>query len=837
MADFAEVHGIVEWVGKRSREGNVWGSSEFKVKTPKMGHIFFVRSNNLCCVEVEDAIYVCGEYYEDTVEGKKIFRMTIKEMPIVEPRVSDSAIVKVFVNSMYREKLSGDHKRDFVMKFEYANRIYDHLCRITDEMEEYKGLDDSHRVNQYMTKLSNLLGEAKNAGVDAIVANLLPAFGGIGTPLAEQKAAQLLMYWYKEREVRKLLMLGLSEKEIKESPYPTDVLYRKARSNPYTIPFIDANHAYELMQRLGKVPTDRQMECGAICRYLYENVNKKGWACTPLLVAKKKFPNLHLDELTLPVDTDGETELGYDILVFNHKEKDYIYFNRDYKVEKSVFDELVRIGRQLPNMEVDPVRFRESLSEDQEVAVKGILRWPVSVLTGSGGTGKTATITEVVKNLIVRNKMFVVTSFTGRAVSRVKQEMRKAGVRDFYRLRRTMTMHRAIYKGLPCEDDELTHLIIDESSMVTTKLLSIFLNKFKNIQWILFVGDCNQLLPIEWGCLFKNIIESNTFPVYRLTKVHRVVAMQGIQDGITRACQTIAEAPENTKVAFTETQNFQLLPGDCNVLYSLLNDMHTAGVTDDEITVITPFNKTVTSVNEYIQSLYRQGADCIQDSLKRKWCVGDRVVMLENNYDINVMNGDEGRILGILRGGKENGLLVGFDDGEEETNPLRLTTQEKIEEYVARFKGTNKINLFSLHSTTRGESFSARKTNVGMLQHGYSITVHKGQGSEWPFSILYIPPECKSSRSFLCRNLLYTGSSRGKRCLRIVGNLSTFYNGCTLRPSFRHELLASMLTDALPPAKEGLDGRDIIIGVFTPQEESALKYLDNDGDFDDFDDY
>src|SRR5436853_5297927 len=102
--DFAEVHVIVEWVGKRSRYGNVWGSTTFKVKTPKMGNIFFVTSETPCSVEVEDGIYVCGEYKEDVADGKKIFRMHITEMPIIEPRVSDSSIIKVFINSMYKDK-------------------------------------------------------------------------------------------------------------------------------------------------------------------------------------------------------------------------------------------------------------------------------------------------------------------------------------------------------------------------------------------------------------------------------------------------------------------------------------------------------------------------------------------------------------------------------------------------------------------------------------------------------------------------------------------------------------------------------------------------------------
>jgi intein/homing endonuclease len=722
--EFAEVHGIVTWVGKRVKFGNLWGSTDFKIKTPKMGVTFFVRSENPITVEREDAIYLCGYCKEDVDDGEKIYLMDINEIPIVEPRVSRSAIVKVFINSMYIVKNVG-----FALKNERANRIFDHIYQLTSEMEEYEGLDDSHQVNQYMTKLSNMMVSAGAAGREEAIKTLIEPFGGVASTTAEQEATQLLYFWYKERELRKLLMLGLSEAEVKKSIYPTDILYRKIRSNPYTVPIVDQEKATELMERFNMIPSDLQLKCGEIVRYLYNNVENKGWACTPVNVAHMKFSNIgqFIPELTAEVDSDGETEFGYDIVSVKRGEKTYLYFRLDHQAEFGVAEKLISIMKQPLNAQPDPIRFHTSLSEDQITAVEGILKWPITVLTGSGGTGKTATITEIVKNLIARRIMFVVTSFTGKAVSRVKQEMKKTKVSDFYRLSRTLTLHRAIYKGLPCSDDQLTHLIIDEASMVTTKLLHMFFSRFKNIQWILLVGDCNQLLPIGWGCLFKNIIESGVSPVFRLTKVHRVVKMEGIKDGITNACQSIAEAPEGLEIQFEETENFQMIPGDETVLFSILDDMKNAGIEDCDMTVVTPYNKVVANTNTFLQSLYRGDAPEVRDTFKRKWKVGDRVVMLENNYEINVMNGDEGRVLGILPGTGCNpgNLEVGFDSGEDE-NPLHLTTMEAIEKYVKRYRGTDKIHKFSLSSKPKnGESYHSRGPNVGMLQHGYSITVHK----------------------------------------------------------------------------------------------------------------
>jgi hypothetical protein len=832
--DFAEVHGCVTWVGKRYKKGGMWGSYDFKVVAPKSGTMFWVKSDKLYSVESEDTIYVCGYIHKDVDPdtNQPIYRMEPTDSPVIEPRVSRVAIVKVFINSMYIVK-----GVKFSLKQEKASRIYDHLAEITSDMEEYEELDEPHRVNQHMTKLANLAVESGNAGRETAIADLLSPFGGEQTPNADQEAVNLLFFWYKERELRKLLMLGLTEKEIKKSPYSTDVLYRKVRSNPFTVPIMDQSRAVELMERFGIVPSDMQMNCGEIIRELYKNVTEKGWSCTPFNVLHKKFSNLgqFIPELTAEVDSDGETEYGYDIRVVKYENIDYLYFRLDYEAERLVFDRLSEILGQPINTMVDPIRFRKTLSDDQKTAIDGILTWPVSVLTGGGGTGKTATITEVVKNLIVRKAMFGVVSFTGKAVSRVKQEMRKAKVSDFYRLSRTMTMHRAIYKGLPCPDDKLTHLIIDEASMVTTKLMAQFMKRFTNLQWILLVGDCNQLLPIEWGCLFKEIIESGTVPVYRLTEVHRVVKMKGMKDGITKACQTIAEAPADSYPIFDETDNFQFLKGDENALLSLLNDLNSAGITDSEMTIVTPYNKSVAVINTYMQSLYREGAEEAIDTSKKKWKVGDRVIMLENNYEINVMNGDEGRIVGIQRGehGKTGFLEVAFDDGEE-NNPIKLSTPEDIQNFLKRFRGTNRIHRFSLSSSVReGESFFSRKPNVGMLQLGYSVTIHKSQGSEWDFSILYIPPESKPSRAFVNRNLLYTGASRGKKCLRICGNINTFVEGCILRPAHRHELLGKWMKQALPAASAGLDGRSLVIGVFSPEEEKYAYAMDDD-DFDDF---
>lgn len=832
--DFAEVHGCVTWVGKRYKKSGTWGSYEFKVVAPKSGTMFWVKSEQLFSIETEDTIYICGYIHKDVDPdtNSNIYRLEPIDSPVIEPRVSRVAIEKVFINSMYIVKGVG-----FSLKKEKASRIYDHLSEITSNMEEYEDLDDSHRVNQHMTKLSNLAIESGNAGRETAIADLLPAFGGDQTPNADQEAVNLLHYWYKERELRKLLMLGLTESEIKKSSYSTDVLYRKVRSNPFTVPIMDQQRSIELMERFGIVPSDLQLKCGEIVRDLYKNVEEKGWSCTPFNVLHKKYSNLgqFIPELTAPSDTDGETEYGYDIIVVKYENVDYLYFRLDYEAERLVFDRLSLMISQTPNTTVDPIRFRKTLSEDQKTAIDGIMTWPVTVLTGGGGTGKTATITEIVKNLIVRKAMFGVVSFTGKAVSRVKQEMRKAKVSDFYRLSRTMTMHRGIYKGFPCPDDKLTHLIIDESSMVTTKLFAQFLKRFTNLEWLLLVGDCNQLLPIEWGCLFKEIIESGTIPVYRLTEVHRVVKLAGMKDGITKACQTIAEAPADSYPIFDETDNFQFIKGNENSLLALLNDLNTAGILDSEMTIVTPYNKTVGVVNTYMQSLYREGADEAVDTNKKKWKVGDRVIMLENNYEINVMNGDEGRVLGIQHGesGKTGFLEVAFDDGEE-NNPVKLSNKEEIDKFLKRFRGTDRVHRFSLSSFTKdGESFYSKKPNTGMLQLGYCITTHKSQGSEWDFSIFYIPEEAKPSRSFLNRNLLYTGASRGKKCLRIAGNINTFVEGCILRPAHRHELLGKWLKQALPSANAGLDGRSLVIGIFSPEEEKYAYAMDDDEPWDD----
>jgi len=830
--DFAEVHGVVTWVGKRQKISSLWGSTDFKVQTAKSKLTFYIKSNNPVTVEVEDAIYVCGYYFEDTFEDEIIYRMEINESPFVEPRVSRSAIIKVFINSLYIVKNVG-----FALKSEKATRVFDHIDQLTSEMEEYEGLDVADRVNRYMTKLSNMAANTGSAGREEAIKTIIEPFGGVDSSTAEQEAVNLLFFWYKEREMRKLLMLGLSEKEIKKSVYSTDILYRKVRSNPFTIPTIDQEKAIELMERFNRKISDLQLKCGEIVRYLHNNVETKGWACTPVNVARMKFDNIgqFIPELTAEVDSDAETECGYDIILVKRDKKEYLYFRLDHNAEFGVSESLTKIIKQKNNINVDPIRFHPSLSEDQVLAVNGILKWPITVLTGSGGTGKTATITEIVKNLIARKIMFGVTSFTGKAVSKVKQEMKKTRVSDYYRLTRTMTLHRAIYKGFPCPNDLLTHLVIDEASMVTTKLMNMFFNRFKNIQWVLLVGDCNQLLPIEWGCFFKEIIESGVVPVYRLTKVHRVTQLEGIKDGITNACQSIAEAPEGLEIPFEETENFQLIPGDENTLFTLLNDMKNAGIDDSEMTVVTPYNKSVDSTNTFLQSLFREDAPEVRDTYKRKWKVGDKVVMKENNYEINVMNGDEGRILGILPGiGNKPGFLeVGFDDGEDES-PLKLKTLKMIEKYANKCRGTSKVHKFSLSSTPRdGESYHARGPNVGMLQHGYSITVHKSQGSEWDFNIFYIPPEAKLSRSFLNRNLLYTGASRAKRCLRIIGNVNVFIQACTLRPLKRWELLGTFLKDNLPPASEGLDGRDILIGIFNKEESYMMKYMDDNDMFDD----
>ena len=159
------------------------------------------------------------------------------------------------------------------------------------------------------------------------------------------------------------------------------------------------------------------------------------------------------------------------------------------------------------------------------------------------------------------------------------------------------------------------------------------------------------------------------------------------------------------------------------------------------------------------------------DNVGIKWSVGDRVMMTENNYIINIMNGTEGIITDL----NNNEIQVTFKSGDVQTftigNPNGDDNLTNDRWDNTNEKSSNKKDLYT-----------------SMLIHSYAVSVHRYQGSETNYIIFYIPKVNMSK--FLNRNLLYTGITRAKKGIWMVGDYDTMVRAATTSPPYRCDNLA-----------------------------------------------
>lgn len=387
------------------------------------------------------------------------------------------------------------------------------------------------------------------------------------------------------------------------------------------------------------------------------------------------------------------------------------------------------------------------------------------------------------KNLELNEVPYMITSFTGKAVARIREVIGR---------RTPATMHKLIANSSLVPP--FSHLIVDESSMITCDLFWRFVSTFTGPYSITFIGDSNQLQPIEWGSLFSQIIESGVFPITTLTEIHR---QSGGEDcGIMLNANNIIKGytdsgdkgntdgfipdPDDfmfdddtvTKVdfEFVEKPNFALWSINKEQIYDRIKQFAQVGVTSSEITVVSPYRADLDDINRMFQEVFNSDKPYCVDCKGKVWHVGDRVMMLENNYDINIMNGEEGVITDVL----DEGIKVKFTDSAEYVF-LKMWKEER--DYKAWGEEAAKENkdLLTKH-----------------IGHSFALTVHKSQGSEWDYVIVYIPFDKKES-SFLCKNLVYTSITRGRKAVWCVGDLKTFKSAALKTPRGRNDHLSDRL--------------------------------------------
>ena len=393
--------------------------------------------------------------------------------------------------------------------------------------------------------------------------------------------------------------------------------------------------------------------------------------------------------------------------------KGFVYTKKLYDLERELEKKIKELYNRKYKIYTNYI-IPKNLDEEQEKAVLKCMSCNLLVITGGPGTGKTHTINNIVKSIKSINKSFCLLAPTGKAADRMAELTGEE----------TFTIHRKLKINDYMEsEEEITEdfCIVDESSMLDLELaLKLFSSISDNTKLIL-VGDVNQLPSVGVGQVFKDIIDSKLIDVITLNKIHRQSKNSKIKE--VANC-IINELP----IDYNTTDDFEFIfEDDTEKIRDYI--LECSKIPNSQI--LTTQHETILgteNLNLLIQN---------EDNLINGFKVGDKVIQTINNYDLDVFNGNIGTV-------RETGETV---------------IKGNLTKYViVDFKNINK-------------SITYLDKDIKELELAYVLTVHKSQGSEFETVII---PIHKTIDFMLNKNLIYTGITRSKKKLILIGQKEVF---------------------------------------------------------------
>jgi hypothetical protein len=795
----AEVTGIVTHVPRKLTK-----PATFRIHCPNICKTFDAVCDLYCPVREGDTIHALCMFGPD---GK----LHVSRPPFVQPAMDRASIVQCFI---------------IILRIGYgpATKIYNVISRIAGGDEQ---------VIPFLSGLSQSWNDTHNT-------EILFMFGSIDS----DDIKKLLNWWYRERNLRRLYLFGLTKKEINACRMTCDEIYQRCMTNPYTVPAIPIDKCDMILDRMNKRPNQDDRLRGMIVRIMWRNVHESGWTGTPTRFLTRQFPNIreHVPALKAEYGIVAEMETAY--LKFQHQVETWVteYMvnmkNQDVITYDTPVDERITLpdGRVIERMSP---HFTREMSEEQQRSVQGALDHTICIITGAAGTGKTSVLGQIIHNLELRGVTYAVCSFTGKAVARIREVTKKRNPSTMHRLisntRKNHLDKRSTQfeKDIPLMDYE--YVIIDEASMVTTELLYDFLQAYPNIKHLILVGDVNQLPPIGWGSLFYQLVKSETIPTYRLTTNYRVYTTTGERDGIILNANAIITHDPQFPFEFVPTTNFSVIDGPIERVYDIVKGCFSAGIKAEQIVILSPYNRILSVLNETFQNIYNVGARYRTDSRGVKWMIGDRVMMTENDQDIGVFNGEQGTIRDLT----DKAILVDFGYSGCHEFLLEPSHDDRANVPQGMTASYWRRGQMAEQVLDGDEGDTNDERTVKKLTHGYALSIDKSQGSEWDFVILCIQEF--NTGSFLNKNRIYTALTRAKRCVwSVVSDPESFQVAAVKNPPFRSENLAKRLSARLPnlkpfrlppPIKDLEMQNDLPI---MPDDDVPGDYFDTGFDADDY---
>ena len=437
---------------------------------------------------------------------------------------------------------------------------------------------------------------------------------------------------------------------------------------------------------------------------------------TELLDVDESLLSMTLDEMIRTEDVKVEDETAIYLPPFYYSEIGTARRLREiYVAPRTISVELEGLEQRISTgLSYDPVQLE---------AIKTAAQSKILVLTGGPGTGKTTTTLGIIKAFQTAGASILLAAPTGRAAKRLSEA---TGLE-------AKTIHRLLEVKPPegyqrNEENRLEGdvLIVDECSMIDIMLMYALLRAMPDTMTLILVGDVDQLPSVGAGNVLRDVIESGVFPVVRLTKIFRQAASSRIITNahrINRGLMPDISNGKNTDFFFIEIEEPELAAQE---IVTLVKDRLPRAYKTRDIQVLTPMQRGVVGAANLNQVL-QQAVNPDSHGIHRggvEYRLHDKVMQIRNNYDKEVFNGDIGTVISVNLEDRE--LVIRFDDRE----------------------------------------IAYDATELDEVVLAYATTIHKSQGSEYPIVVM---PVLMTHFVMLQRNLVYTGVTRAKKILVIVG--------------------------------------------------------------------
>lgn len=528
---------------------------------------------------------------------------------------------------------------------------------------------------------------------------------------------------------------------------------KQIKTNPYILCTsgidIDFRSVDRMAADLGFDAENSDRVRAGIVYVLHENANA-GHTCLPTEKLRESVcDNLGIERRQFESCLDDCEEKEWVVRITLGK-REFVYLPEYYLAETYIAKKLAFMLRTSAQYEKDysdeirGVEFSENIQyEDlQRAAISACLTGSVFILTGGPGTGKTTTLNGVIKILKAQKKRILLCAPTGRAAKRMS-DLTGEPARTIHRLLEVDFTAKGELKFKRNETNPLPAdvVIADEMSMVDALLMCSLVRAIKPTSKFIMVGDSNQLPSVGAGNVLKDLIASHYIPSVELKEIFRQAAQSLIVTNAHRIVNgefPVLDDRQNDFFFMNKSLESDIAELVIQLAKQRLPDTYGFSPIDD-IQVLCPTKMGMAGTKELNKQLQSALNPPSQNKAELKFFdvifrTGDKVMQTKNDYDVLwTKNNEKGS--GIFNG--DIGIIRSVD---------RFSQNVTID-----FEG--RVAIYTSEMLRR-------------LEHAYAITIHKSQGSEYDAVII---PITAFTHNLLYRNLLYTGVTRAKKMIIVIG--------------------------------------------------------------------